>query len=100
LTAEYNGTVTGNGRVYVTADHLGSTRLVTDSQGGVVERHDYEPFGVELLATAGSLRENKGFTSAGSPLKFTGKERDAESGLDYFQTRYMSSRLLKFSPNK
>ena len=26
-----------------------------------------------------------------SPIRFTGKERDAETGLDYFGARYMSS---------
>lgn len=29
--------------------------------------------------------------------KFTGKERDAETGLDYFQTRYMSSAQGRFT---
>lgn len=42
---------------YLTADHLGSTRLVTDSVGGVKRRLDYLPFGEELLSgPAGGLR--------------------------------------------
>jgi len=31
-------------------DHLGSIRLVTNSQGAVVSRHDYLPFGEEVPA--------------------------------------------------
>jgi hypothetical protein len=30
-------------------------------------------------------------------MKFTGKERDAESGLDYFGARYMSSAQGRFT---
>ena len=33
------------GTEYVTADHLGSTRLTTDSQGSPLGYHDYLPFG-------------------------------------------------------
>ena len=38
------------GTEYVTADHLGSTRLVTNAGGTPVACHDYLPFGEELLA--------------------------------------------------
>ena len=32
-----------------------------------------------------------------SPIRFTGKERDAETGLDYFGARYMSSAQGRFT---
>ena len=32
-----------------------------------------------------------------SPIRFTGKERDAETGLDYFGARYMSSAQGNFA---
>jgi len=35
---------------YFTADHLGGTRIVTDSGANVVARHDYLPFGEEIAA--------------------------------------------------
>jgi YD repeat-containing protein len=59
---------------YLSDDHLGSTRLVTDQNGNVVGRHDYLPFGEEATAASADNVNQK----------FTGKERDAESGLDYF----------------
>jgi RHS repeat-associated protein len=34
---------------------------------------------------------------SGTPRKFTGKERDAETGLDYFDARYYGSRLGRFA---
>jgi len=33
---------------YLSPDHLGTTRLVTDGNGAVVARHDYLPFGEEV----------------------------------------------------
>ncbi len=36
------------GTLYVTPDHLGSTRLLTNGNGDVVRRYDYLPFGEEI----------------------------------------------------
>jgi YD repeat-containing protein len=50
LIAEYTtGTPSGGGTSYLTTDHLGSTRVVTNSSGDVVSRHDYLPFGEEIV---------------------------------------------------
>jgi RHS repeat-associated protein len=100
LAAEYNRTVTGNGRVYLTADHLGSTRVVTDATGAVVERHDYVPFGDELTVSAGNPRfgiTGYGSSTSSVTLKFTGKERDIDTGLDYFGARYFSAAQGRFT---
>jgi hypothetical protein len=41
----------------LTADALGSTRMVTDAVGTVTSRHDYQPFGEELPGSSNaSLR--------------------------------------------
>ncbi|MCW5981049.1 MAG: hypothetical protein KIT09_23405, partial [Bryobacteraceae bacterium] len=46
LAAEYSSQAPEeSGRRYVTVDHLGSTRVVTDGSGAVASRHDYLPFG-------------------------------------------------------
>jgi hypothetical protein len=45
-TPQPNG---GGGTSYLTADHLGSTRLVSRSDGSVKARYDYLPFGEEVL---------------------------------------------------
>jgi RHS repeat-associated protein len=75
---------------YLTADHLGSTRVIWD-ENGVKARFDYHPFG-ELISGDRSGRAGVAGYNAGGFLsqKFTGKERDAETGLDYFGARYMS----------
>jgi hypothetical protein len=36
------------GTCYLSLDHLGSTRLVTDRSANVIARHDYLPFGQEI----------------------------------------------------
>lgn len=42
---------------YVFADHLGSTRIITDANGYVQRGDDYYPYGGELLIT-GSVADN------------------------------------------
>ncbi len=52
LAAEY-GAPTDSGTSYLTADHLGSTRLVTDATGAVKKCYDYFPFGEDIAAGTG-----------------------------------------------
>jgi len=96
LAQEY-GTPTDTGTKYITADHLGSTRLETDYTGAVSKCYDYLPFGEEIGNGTGN-RTSSCFGGSHYPSspdvlsnKFASKERDAETGLDYFQTRYFSS---------
>jgi RHS repeat-associated protein len=79
-------------------DHLGSTRLVTDENGAAKERYDYLPFGGEVPVDRNGRASVPGY-GAGSSLrhKFTGKERDTETGLDYFGARYFSGALGRFT---
>jgi RHS repeat-associated protein len=80
---------------------LGSTRLVTDATGAAKRRSDYWPFGLEinsLVAEAPYRTVELGYVVSGDPRqKFTGKERDAETGLDYFGTRYFSGAQGRFT---
>jgi RHS repeat-associated protein len=71
---------------YYLSDHLGSTSIVASAAGAVEEESDYYPFGTEVVVTGPGANE----------LKFTGKRRDAESGLDNFGARYNSSSLGRF----
>jgi RHS repeat-associated protein len=88
----------GGGTSYLTTDHLGSTRVVTKADGSVKARYDYLPFGEELGATIGSRTTAMGYSAADSTKqKFTQKERDDESGLDYFLARYYSSAQGRFT---
>ena len=102
LVAEYatSGTPLPGIR-YLTPDHLGSTRVVTQavvsgSDGGVVSRHDYLPFGEEIGSLGGRTAALK-YSASGTAQKFTGKERDTESGLDYFGARYFSGAGGRFT---
>jgi RHS repeat-associated protein len=88
----------GGGTSYLTSDHLGSTRVVTDGQGNVKARHDYLPFGEELSAGIGQRTVAMKYDAPDSTKqKFTQKERDNESGLDYFLARYYSSAQGRFT---
>jgi RHS repeat-associated protein len=71
---------------YYHADAPGSVRAVTDASGAVVRTSDYRPFGEGENPAAGVV-----------PARFTGKERDRESGLDYFGARYYASRTGRFT---
>ena len=86
--------ISNSAQRHVTA--LGTTRLVTDATGAVAECHDYLPFGEEV----GNGVDARGACFSGDTepeKKFTAKERDDESGLDYFSARYMSSAQGRFT---
>jgi RHS repeat-associated protein len=88
----------GGGVSYLTGDHLGSTRVVTKGDGSVKARYDYLPFGEELGAGISGRSGAMGYSAADSTnQKFTSKERDGESGLDYFGARYYSSAQGRFT---
>jgi RHS repeat-associated protein len=91
--------VNSNGTQYGTTDHLGTPRVITNSSGSVVSRHDYMPFGEELGAGVGGRTAAIGFSNSGdnNRKKFTGYERDSETGLDFAQARYDSSSQGRFT---
>ena len=67
-------------------DHLGSASWVTSSNGDVVQYLYYLPWGEDYL----NQRRN-GY--AGARHTFSAKEKDTETGLSYFGSRYYSSDL-------
>ena len=74
--------------------------MVFDQTGTLanVKRHDYLPFGEELFATIGGRDPALGYASGdGVRQQFTSKERDVETGLDYFLARYYSSTQGRFT---
>jgi RHS repeat-associated protein len=70
---------------YYLSDHLDSTSMVVSAAGAIEEESDYYPFGTEVVVASGV---NK--------YKFTGKERDTETGLDYFSARYYGNAFGRF----
>jgi RHS repeat-associated protein len=98
LTAEYStvASATPCTRCYVSTDHLGSTRLVTDQSGNVVARHDFLPYGEEIGANSVGRNGQWGSTTDVAQ-KFTGQIRDQETGMDYFNARYFNAALGRFT---
>jgi RHS repeat-associated protein len=76
----------GGTSYYYQADHLGSTRAGIQSNGALCYDADFAPYGAELQHT-GTCQQN---------YKFTGYERDSETGLDYAVNRYYNWRLGRF----
>jgi len=68
---------------YYFGDHLGSSRAITTSNGTLCYDADFLPFGYELAFT----------NTCAQNYKFTGMERDGESGLDHTLFRQYASNL-------
>ncbi len=76
----------GNAASYYFSDHLKTASVVTDATGTILDESDYFPWGGELQYV----------NNLDNHYKFTGKERDLETGLDYFGARYYSNGLGRF----
>ena len=76
---------TENTRYFYHGDHLGSSSWITDKDGNALQYISYLPYG--------QLFMNLKTTSYDASYKFIGKERDAETGYDYFGARYYSNAL-------
>jgi RHS repeat-associated protein len=82
---------------WLVTDQLGTPRIAADKTGTLagVSRHDYLPFGEDLSVGRSTVA---GYSTAdGVRQKFTDKERDNESGLDYFGARYYASMQGRFT---
>jgi RHS repeat-associated protein len=74
---------------WLVTDQLGTPRMVFDQSGSLAttKRHDYAPFGEELLN--GARPNTVGYASGDTTRqKFTKYERDSETSLDYARARY------------
>ncbi len=75
-------------RYYYLSDHLGSVRVTLTEAGVVDSWSDYFPFGKESRSSSSSNKPRE---------QFTGKERDLESGLDYFGARYYDAEIGRWT---
>ncbi len=62
---------------YHLGDHLGSSNVVVGNGGDLVNREEFTPYGETSFGSFAKKR-----------YRFTGKERDEESGLNYHEARY------------
>ena len=85
LIAEYDHV--GGRFLYYTPDQINSTRIVTDDTGTVVYSAAHDPYG--------GIQQT--WVNTFDPMpKFSGKERDEESQLDYFGARYYDKAQYRF----
>ncbi|HET6844915.1 MAG TPA: RHS repeat-associated core domain-containing protein [Candidatus Angelobacter sp.] len=71
---------------YYFSDNLKTASVIADAAGNIKSESDYYPWGGELQFA----------NSDSNHYKFTGKERDSETGLDYFGARYYGNSLGRF----
>jgi RHS repeat-associated protein len=71
---------------YYFSDKLGSASVIASSSGTPQAQYFYYPYGGMQSSTGSDFNH----------YKFTGKERDTESGLDMFGARYYGSSLGRF----
>jgi RHS repeat-associated protein len=76
------------GLFFLLRNQVNSTTVVTDASGTEVSRFNYLPFGevVQDHSSGGSA----------ATRKYTGQERDEETGLDYFNARYYDPAIGRF----
>jgi RHS repeat-associated protein len=73
---------------YYHPDHLGSSNIITDRNGVIIQQYEYTSYGRERVRTS----------AAAFPLsnRYTGQEFDAECGLYFYQSRYYDPELGRF----
>ncbi len=84
---------------YTATDQLGSPRVITDSNGNVVSRRDFMPFGEEITNNIGerAAASLKYGVADGIRQKFTGYQKDDETGLDFAEARMYENRHGRFT---
>lgn len=77
---------------YQSSNHLGSATLELDDVGAIIGYEEYYPFGSTSFQSVDASRE-----VPAKRYRYTGKERDEESGLYYHGTRYYASWLTRWT---
>lgn len=92
-----------SGVSYYLTDHLGSTAALTDASGSIVEERKYDSFGRDLSSAeseiGGEARGPAGLstgTTSRTRYGYTGRERDADTGLMYYRARWYDAELGRF----
>jgi RHS repeat-associated protein len=76
---------------YQFGNHLGSSSLELDEQAQIISYEEYAPYG---SSTYQAVRSQ---TETAKRYRYTGKERDEESGLYYHSARYYASWLGRWT---
>jgi RHS repeat-associated protein len=76
---------------YQMGNHLGSAILELDDQAQIISYEEYSPYGSTLYQAARSQTETP------KRYRYSGKERDEESGLNYHGARYYAPWLARWA---
>ncbi len=101
LIAEYSNQLTQNPTInYIATDPVNSIRAITNKQGEIVSRRDFMPFGEELNSGVGPRNSSLKYSVNGQDAvrkRFTGYEKDSETGLDFAEARYYKNNHGRFT---
>ena len=84
----------GNNTYYYHKNHLGSVVALTDNNGNLVERYEYDPYGKPSFFDANDNALEQ--SAIGNSILFTGRDYDYETGLYYYRARMMFSMIGRF----
>jgi RHS repeat-associated protein len=82
---------------YTLTDTLGSVRVISDQHGRIVSRRDFLPFGEEIQTDPSHRKASLKYGSDDIRQKFTGYQRDDETGLDFAEARMYNSGHARFT---
>ncbi|MFN0252801.1 MAG: SpvB/TcaC N-terminal domain-containing protein [Kofleriaceae bacterium] len=77
---------------YQYGNHVGSIGVELDASGEIVSYEEYHPFGTSALQARGH-----GIRASHKRYRFTGMERDEETGLNYHAARYYAPWLGRWT---
>jgi len=72
---------------YYHADGLGSITALTNANGSIVQRYEYDSFGNQTITTNGGIKQ---------PFTFTAREYDTETGMYFYRARYYDPKVGRF----
>lgn len=77
---------------YLLYDGIGSTRMIANSSGSIVETYDYDAFG-QILHTSPGVTSKDALTN----ILFVGEQFDPELQMIYLRARYYDSSIGRFN---
>ncbi len=77
---------------YIYSSHLQSSNLELNEQGEIISYEEYHPYGTTAYQAMSST-----ISATAKRYRFTGKERDEETGLNYHGARYYAPWLCRWT---
>jgi RHS repeat-associated protein len=102
LVAEYSTQTPQTPSIsYMTSDHLGTPRIITDQTGQVKSRRDFMPFGEEIGVNTAQTPNRASIQAYNASdnvrQKFTGYQKDNETKLDFAEARMYQNQHARFT---